>query len=62
MDAREKGFTGFSTSPREEHRGTRAGHVLEGGKPFNLRSQLKGCTHKVLRAVGVAAPPAVREA
>ena len=43
MDVREKGFTGFSTSPREEHRGTRAGHVLEGGKPFNLCSQLKGC-------------------
>ena len=32
------------------------------GKSFILRSQLKGCTHKVLQAVGVAAPPTVREA
>ena len=32
------------------------------GKPFVLRSQLKGCAHKVLQAVGVAAPPTVREA
>jgi transposase len=32
------------------------------GKSFVLRSQLKGCAHKVLQAAGVAAPPTVREA
>ena len=32
------------------------------GKPFVLRSQLKGCAHKVLQAVGAAVPPTVREA
>ena len=32
------------------------------GKPFALRSQLKGCAHKVLQAVGVAVPATVREA
>lgn len=31
------------------------------GKPFVLRSQLKGCAHKVLQAAGVAAPPVIRE-
>jgi len=37
-------------------------HTVFSGKPFILRSQLKGCAHKVLQAVGVAAPPTVREA
>jgi len=37
-------------------------HTVFSGKPFILRSQLKGCAHKVLQATGVAAPPAVREA
>lgn len=32
------------------------------GKPFILRSQLKGCAHRVLQAAGVAPPPSVREA
>jgi hypothetical protein len=32
------------------------------GKPFILRSQLKGCAHQVLQAAGVAAPPTVRQA
>ena len=31
------------------------------GKSFILRSQLKGCTHRVLQAAGVAVPPTVRE-
>jgi transposase len=31
------------------------------GKSFILRSQLKGCTHQVLQAAGVAVPPTVRE-
>lgn len=37
-------------------------HTVFSGKPFILRSQLKGCSHKVLQAAGVAAPPTVREA
>ncbi len=37
-------------------------HTVFSGKPFILRSQLKGCAHKVLQAAGVAAPPTVREA
>lgn len=37
-------------------------HTIFSGKPFVLRSQLKGCVHKVLQAVGVAVPPTVREA
>jgi len=37
-------------------------HTVFSGKPFVLRSQLKGCVHKVLQAVGVAVPPTVREA
>ena len=37
-------------------------HTVFSGKPFVLRNQLKGCVHKVLRAVGVAVPPTVREA
>ena len=32
------------------------------GKSFILRSQLKGCAYSVLQAIGVAAPPIVREA
>ena len=31
------------------------------GKPFILRSQLKGCAHQVLQAAGVATPPTVRQ-
>jgi len=37
-------------------------HTVFSGKPFVLRSQLKGCVHKVLQAVGVAVAPTVREA
>jgi len=36
-------------------------HTVFSGKPFILRSQLKGCAHKVLQAAGVAVPPTVRE-
>lgn len=32
------------------------------GKPFILRSQLKGVTYKVLQSIAVAVPPTVREA
>ena len=31
------------------------------GKMFILRSELKGCTHQVLQAAGVAPPPTLRE-
>lgn len=31
------------------------------GKRFILRSELKGCTHQVLQAAGVAPPPTLRE-
>jgi transposase len=37
-------------------------HTVFSGKSFILRSQLKGCAHKVLQAAGVAVPPTVREA
>ncbi len=37
-------------------------HTVFSGKAFVLRSQLKGCAHKVLQSVGVAPPPTVREA
>jgi len=37
-------------------------HTVFSGKPFILRSQLKGCAHKVLQAAGVAVPPTVRDA
>lgn len=32
------------------------------GKPFILRSQLKGDAHKALQTVAVAVPPTIREA
>jgi transposase len=37
-------------------------HTVFSGKSFVLRSQLKGCAHKVLQSVGAAVPPTVREA
>lgn len=37
-------------------------HTVFSGKSFVLRSQLKGCAHKVLQSAGVAIPPTVREA
>ena len=37
-------------------------HTVFSGKPFILRSQLKGCAHNVLQAAGVAVPPTVKEA
>jgi transposase len=37
-------------------------HTVFSSKSFILRSQLKGCAHKVLQAAGVAVPPTVREA
>jgi len=37
-------------------------HTVFSGKSFILRSQLKGCAHKVLQTAGVAVPPTVREA
>lgn len=36
-------------------------YTVFSGKSFVLRSQLKGCAHKVLQVVGVAVPPTVRE-
>jgi hypothetical protein len=35
--------------------------VLDGNKPYFLRSPLLGATGRVLKAIGVAVPPAVRE-
>lgn len=36
--------------------------VTYNGKTYFLRSQLTGCAHRVLQAVGVATPPTIREA
>ena len=36
-------------------------HTTLNGKSFILRSQLKGCVHRVLQAAGVAVPPTIQE-